>query len=306
MKKQKIFFSVIIPTYNAEKFIGEALVSVLRQSYKLFEIIIVDNNSNDKTESIIKNHMNKKVKFFKIKNHGAIAKSRNYAIKKSKGNWIAFLDADDSWYSNRLNQIKKQILKNKFDVICSSELIIDKINNSKKIWHYGYGKNDFYQYSLKYGGSMSTSASVVRKNFLKEKKLFFDENKNFASFEDYDFFLNIAKLNGKIFFFRKVLGKHLFHIDATTLKEKKVKENFFSVVKKHVRLKKNILYQNRLMSEIRYNYSIRTIISNIFCKQNIFFNILKLIFKFLSNPLVFFKYIFYFSKIQLSNVERFK
>ena len=184
MKKSKIFFSVIIPTYNADKFVGAALASVLKQTYKLFEIIIVDNNSTDKTESIIKNHMNEKVRFFKIKNHGVIAKSRNYGIKKSKGNWIAFLDADDSWFPNRLNHIKTQILKNKFDVICSSELIIDKINNVKKIWHYGYGINDFYQYSLRYGGRISTSASVVRTNFLKEKKLFFNENKNFASFED--------------------------------------------------------------------------------------------------------------------------
>ena len=96
IKKQN-FFSVIIPTYNMLKFLKIAIKSVTKQRYKNFEIIIVDNFSSDGTDKYVKSLKNKKIKFYKIKNHGVIGKSRNIGIKKSKGEWVAFLDADDEW-----------------------------------------------------------------------------------------------------------------------------------------------------------------------------------------------------------------
>lgn len=302
--KKKIFFSVIIPTYNVEKFIDISISSVLNQTYKNYEIIIIDNYSKDKTESIVKKYKNKKIKFFKIKNYGVIGRSRNYGLKKSIGNWIAFLDADDYWFSNRLEKINKLIKKKNFDVVCSSELIIDEINSKNKIWHYGYNKSDFYKFSLEYGGRISTSASIVSKKFLDRLNLFFSEKKIFASFEDYDFFLNIARLGGKFYFYRKVLGKHLFHNDSTTMKQNKLAENFFAVVDKHIKLNKKIKNKFKFIERIKYFYSLRTIISEIFYKKFFFLNIVKLAFKFFSKPILFVQYIFLLIKIQKNNVKR--
>ena len=89
------------------------------------ELIIIDNYSNDNTEKVVKNFSDERIFYNKFKNDGIIAKSRNYGIDKAKGNFIAFLDSDDWWYSQKLklvfNCIKKipQIL---YIMICISNI----------------------------------------------------------------------------------------------------------------------------------------------------------------------------------------
>ena len=78
---ESIFFSVIIPTYNQASLLEKAVKSVLNQSFKNFEIIIVDNYSDDETQKIVESFQSKKIIYKKIENHGVIARSRNLAIK---------------------------------------------------------------------------------------------------------------------------------------------------------------------------------------------------------------------------------
>ena len=82
--KKKLFFSVIIPTYNREIVLHKAIKSVFNQTYQNWELIVVDNNSKDETKKVIKNFKSKKIKLFNINNKGIIAKSRNLGIKKVK------------------------------------------------------------------------------------------------------------------------------------------------------------------------------------------------------------------------------
>lgn len=107
MKKQPLV-SVIMPSYNCEKFISDSIESVLNQSYENFELIIVDDISTDKTVSIIKKikKQDKRIKLFILESKGGPAIARNKAIKEAKGKYIAFLDSDDLWKPNKL---KKQI-----------------------------------------------------------------------------------------------------------------------------------------------------------------------------------------------------
>ena len=135
---ESIFFSVIIPTYNQASLLEKAVKSVLNQSFKNFEIIIVDNYSDDETQKIVESFQSKKIIYKKIENHGVIARSRNLGIKISSGKWLAFLDSDDSWYKEKL-QIVSDFLQgnNSYDVICTDELIINEILNKKK-----YGNTD--------------------------------------------------------------------------------------------------------------------------------------------------------------------
>ena len=88
------FFSIVIPTYNQGKYLEKCIISCLNQTYKNYEIIIIDNNSTDSTNEILKKY-EKKVVTKKIDNQGVISKSRNLAHKIAKGNWIAQLDTDD-------------------------------------------------------------------------------------------------------------------------------------------------------------------------------------------------------------------
>ncbi len=286
---RKIFFSVIIPTYNMLFFLKKAIKSVINQKYKNFEIIIIDNCSNDGTGDYLKSLRNKKIRYFKIKNEGVIGKSRNLGIKKSKGNWIAFLDADDQWTSNKLFDVSNKIRSQSFHVICSSELIIDKISKTRKIWHYGPFKKNFYEFLLRYGNKLSTSSTIVSKNFIKTNKIYFSKKKSFSNFEDYDFFLNISKKKGIFYFLNKVHGKHLFHLDSSTLKRKRLNQALFSVIKAHVNSQKFTKNKIKLLKDITNFYEIKKIIKKIYYKNDIFSNICKLLIFFIYKPVIAYK-----------------
>ena len=301
-KQKRTFFSIVIPTYNMEKFIKKSVKSVLNQTYKNFEILVIDNHSKDKTRQIINNFKSNKIKYFKIKNYGVIGKSRNLGIKKSKGNWIAFLDADDQWFKHRLLIIKKEIEKKNFDYIASSEII--RILKKKKIWHYGFKKNNIYENFLRFGSVFSTSASVVKKNFLSKNKIIFSENIFFSSFEDFDFFLNMSRKNAKFHFIRDVLGEHLFHKDSTTLKKKDYDLSYKKVIKSHVLKQKFTKNKDKLFKEIMMYHNLKKDISGLLIKRDIFKNLSQIFLKFLFKPLYFLKLIKVLIMRQINFVER--
>ena len=80
--KKNYFFSIIIPTFNREFKLERAIQSVLNQTYQNWEMIIVDNYSEDNTKKMVENFKNNKIKFYQINNNGVIAKSRNLGVKK--------------------------------------------------------------------------------------------------------------------------------------------------------------------------------------------------------------------------------
>lgn len=98
--------SIITPAYNAEKFIGETIKSVLNQTYENWELIIVDDYSIDKTIDIVASfqHYDPRIKLIRLKKNSGPAIARNTAIDVAKGRFIAFLDSDDLWLSDKLEK----------------------------------------------------------------------------------------------------------------------------------------------------------------------------------------------------------
>lgn len=96
-----VFISVIIPVYNAEKTIQETILSVLNQTFQDFEIIVINDGSQDKTLERLEAIQNNRIQVYSYPNSGQAA-SRNRGIQQSKGEFIAFLDADDLWTSDKL------------------------------------------------------------------------------------------------------------------------------------------------------------------------------------------------------------
>ena len=96
--------SIITPSFNSEKFISDAIHSVQKQSYLNWEMIIVDDFSTDKTVIIIQEFLLKdnRIKLFKLDKNCGTGFARNFGLNKSKGRYIAFLDADDLWKSEKL------------------------------------------------------------------------------------------------------------------------------------------------------------------------------------------------------------
>jgi len=98
--------SIIIPTYNTEKFIRATLQSVQNQTYQNWEMILVDDASTDRTVSVIEEFAknDSRIKLFKLEKNSGNGFARNIALEKAVGKYIAYLDADDLWFSNKLEK----------------------------------------------------------------------------------------------------------------------------------------------------------------------------------------------------------
>ena len=105
----KPFFSIILPTYNQSFFLEKCINSILSQTFTSWELIIIDNYSNDNTQQIIEKFNDKRIKVIKYNNNNIIAKSRNLGIKNAISDWICFIDTDDIWFKNKLEITKKFI-----------------------------------------------------------------------------------------------------------------------------------------------------------------------------------------------------
>ena len=104
--------SIIITTYNREKYIGRAVQSVLRQTYGKYELIIVDDGSTDNTQEIIQKLIEKdnRVRYIKLEQNQGVSHARNVGMQEAKFDFIAFLDSDDEWYPNKLElQMRKML-----------------------------------------------------------------------------------------------------------------------------------------------------------------------------------------------------
>lgn len=124
--------SIITPTYNSERFIAETIVSVQAQTYQDWEMIIVDDCSTDKTAEIVASFQEKdsRIKYFYNSTNKGSALSRNLALQKAKGKWIAFLDSDDLWLPDKLEKQIEFMTKNNYHFSYTNYCEIDE--NSKE------------------------------------------------------------------------------------------------------------------------------------------------------------------------------
>ena len=124
--RDRVFFSVIIPAYNAEHFIGETLQSVLAQTYSDFEVIIVDDGSTDGTAKVVQNFLtDSRVSIQTLPHQGKPAAPRNHALRCARGDYVAFLDADDLWARDKLEQYYNHIERTGAGFIFSNGFNID-------------------------------------------------------------------------------------------------------------------------------------------------------------------------------------
>ena len=108
------FISIIMPVFNGEKTISNSIQSVLNQTYKNWELILIDDGSSEQTISIIQSyiHQDSRIIFLQNRQNLGVSYTRNKGIAKSSGNWIAFLDSDDQWHPDKLKKQVHVIQKN--------------------------------------------------------------------------------------------------------------------------------------------------------------------------------------------------
>lgn len=127
--------SVIMPVYNCEEFVGEAIQSVVTQTYKNIELIVVDDCSTDRTSDVIAQFQkaNTYIKYYKFDINSGAAKSRNYAIKMASGKYLAFLDSDDIWVPNKLERQIQFMEENNYNFTCTDYGKINELGKQKNI-----------------------------------------------------------------------------------------------------------------------------------------------------------------------------
>lgn len=212
--------SVIIPTYNRGYLIREAIDSVLKQDFKDFEIIVVDDGSTDNTKEVLSNYEN--IRYIYQQNKGR-SEAKNTGIRAARGAYIAFLDDDDIWLSNKLEkQIAFLDSHSETGLVHTFSEVIDEDGNI-------LGKEterrlNFYKQAIKIGYTyegmsrlciMFLSTVTLRKECFSLAG-FFDGN--IPAFEDWDFYLRFA-LKYKISLIPEILVKYRLHKKNTSSNE---------------------------------------------------------------------------------------
>lgn len=163
--------SVIIPTYNRAKIISRTIDSVLNQTYKDIEIIVVDDGSKDDTKEVLKKYK-KKIKYV-YKENGGVSSARNLGVKEASGDWIAFLDSDDEWTPDKLSVQMDCLAKTSLEIcFCDSKKDFEKTDKKQETSWKIY--DDPFDLVLDTSKTLFIQAVVIKKE-LFEKVGFFDE-----------------------------------------------------------------------------------------------------------------------------------
>lgn len=194
--------SIVIPTFNAEKYIADTIESVLYQTYTDFEVLVVDDCSTDGTKKLIKNYskVDPRIKLISLpENTGGPAEPRNVGVAEASGEWVAFLDADDLWHPEKIEKQIELANSENADFVCSKlvdfkgELKLTEIKASQ-LPQEDFSRLSFNQLMIK--NRVGTSSVMVRANLIK--KFRFNTSKNYVAVEDYKLWLEIASGDSKI------------------------------------------------------------------------------------------------------------
>ena len=187
--------SVIVTTFNRENLLKETLHSILSQTYRNIELIVIDNYSEYDFFQLINSFQDKRIRGYQNKNNGIIAANRNFGIKKAIGEFIAFCDDDDLWHPDKLKKQMDAIIQN--NAIClvytlyqeiNHEVILDRILPRKKRRY--EGNNIFLK--LLFSSVIPNSSVLLRKEII-ECVGYFDENPKLKAVEDWDLWLRVSQ-----------------------------------------------------------------------------------------------------------------
>lgn len=191
-------FSIVVPLYNKSRYIGKTIDSVLYQTYKDFELIIVDDSSSDNSVEIVNSYSDQRIKLY-TKPNGGVSKARNYGIEKATGEVVCFLDADDIWDRNYLLELSHTISSfPECGFFCGAYKIFSEEPSSiigvRDLSRFDARKTfvvDFLKMSVKIFGIIAlTSAVSVKSEVLRKMDYWFDEN--VCRGEDNDMWVRIA------------------------------------------------------------------------------------------------------------------
>jgi glycosyltransferase involved in cell wall biosynthesis len=203
--------SVIIPTYNHAHFLRDALQSVCDQSFSDWEAVVINNYSKDDTIAVIEAFDDPRIRLENFRNNAIIAAARNRGIALARGQYLAFLDSDDTWLPEKLATCIPR-LENGYGLVCHGLRWFG--NRREKEQYYGPAYRATFNALLYEGNCIATSATMVRRD-LVESVGGFSEDERVVTAEDYHLWLKLAQAGIKMDFVDQVLGNYRFHTTNT-------------------------------------------------------------------------------------------
>ena len=192
MTKNKPLVSVIMNCYNGEKYLHKAINSVLSQTYRNWEIIFWDNCSTDGSSKIFKSYKDKRLKYFSAPTHELLYCARNYAIEKSEGKFLAFLDVDDWWLSTKLEQQLPLYADQSVGLVYSNFYWKNEIKGGEYIAHKNQLPHGFVFNEIMQNYVVGLLTIIVRRVAFEQLQPRFNSTYNVIG--DFDFAVRLAKI----------------------------------------------------------------------------------------------------------------
>lgn len=254
--KMNNMISIILPVYNGEKYIQTLIDSITNQEYLNYELIIINDGSTDNTENIcLKNiQKNSKIKYFTKKNSG-VSDTRNFGIKKSIGDYICFIDADDILSTKYLSDFIDAFSQNEYDMVsCSYKKIysdaIPEKDISECIIIKEYTEENMFEILYdKYGGYLWNK--IFKRKIIIDNKITF--NKDIAMSEDMLFIFEYLKCSKKVGCFDK--ENYYYRIIKSSASKKLSNERWFTIFKTFDEIKKDKkIFSTKFYNRLMYAY----------------------------------------------------
>jgi teichuronic acid biosynthesis glycosyltransferase TuaG len=259
--------SVIIPTYNRENTILAAIESVLKQTYPVFEILICDDGSVDNTKKKILSLNNDKIKWIEGIHSGKPAVPRNRGILNSTGDYIAFLDSDDTW---EINKIENQIfLLSSKKCQASFTNGMKFYNNSLTKFHNKHINKELNTFNLLKDNYIICSSTLIERKIIHEIGIF-NESDSLKAIEDYSYWLKVSYFTNWIYLDQNLINYN----DDIENSIRKIDQRSYFQQKKIILVE----FSNWIMTQKNKKYLLLLYIYYSIFKLN-FFNKLRLIYK---------------------------
>jgi teichuronic acid biosynthesis glycosyltransferase TuaG len=234
--------SIIMPAYNAEKYIAESIRSVLDQTYQDWELIVVDDGSTDKTAQVVQSFsaQHARVKYI-FQQNKKLAGARNTGIKNSQGELVAFLDSDDLWVRGKLEAQVKAISETDSDTVFSDAFYFpgDETSDESTLFSSFYGRavgrfDGAAMIRLLLKGNVIPVLSVMTRKSTLDEVGRFDENPDFRGCEDYDLWFRLARHRAIFYGMDAVLARYRVHANAMSRNRAQMLASELSVIEAHV------------------------------------------------------------------------
>ena len=174
--------------YNSEKYVEEAIKSIIDQTYTNWELIFWDNQSIDKTKKIVEAFKDNRIKYFLSKNHTPLGMARLNALKQCKGDFISFLDSDDLWFKNKL-ELQLPLFDDPEVGLVASNSIFFNNKFEKKLFDKKIPKQGFVFAELLNNYFIDIETVILRVSYVKRLDNSFDTR--FNSISDFDLFMRV-------------------------------------------------------------------------------------------------------------------